>query len=145
VREFVRRLNRDRGVTVILTTHDMDDIEQLCSRVVVIAGGRVLADGSLESLRAQVMRERWLILDLERADDRVDDPDAQVIARDGARVTVAYDPARVPTSALIARITSTAPVRDLFVQDPPIEEVVSRLYQSGPGPREPGLVSAVSG
>ena len=67
VREFIQRLNRERGVTVILTTHDMDDIEALCTRVIVIGGGRILSDGTLDDLRERVTRERWLILDLEEA------------------------------------------------------------------------------
>src|ERR1051325_3935755 len=53
VRDFVKRLNRERGVTVILTTHDMDDIEALCSRVMVIGGGQILSDGTLEDLRGR--------------------------------------------------------------------------------------------
>src|SRR5262249_37524899 len=64
VRQFIKRLNRERGVTVILTTHDMDDIEALCTRVIVIGGGHILSDGSLDALRACVTRERWLLLDV---------------------------------------------------------------------------------
>src|SRR5580698_1692561 len=63
VREFVGRLNRDRGVTVILTTHDMHDIEALAERVIVIGAGRILADGSFAELRAGVLAERRLFVD----------------------------------------------------------------------------------
>jgi len=128
VRRFVKRLNRERGVTAILTTHDMDDIEALCTRVMVISQGRILLDGPLEQLRAQVTTERLLTIDLVDESQTVDDPDATVVQRENGRVQLSFDPRRVPAPALISRITSRYPVRDLFVQDPPIEEIVARLY-----------------
>ena len=128
VRDFVQRLNRERGVTVILTTHDMDDIEALCTRVIVIGGGRILSDGTLDALRERVTRERWLLLDLEDPQLVLEDPDAEVLRRDGNRVTLRFDPAQVSSAQLISRITARYPIRDLFVQNPPIEEIIARLY-----------------
>jgi ABC-2 type transport system ATP-binding protein len=128
VRDFVKRLNRERGVTVILTTHDMDDIEELCRRVVVIGRGRILCDGTLDDLRLRVRRERRLIVDLDDGVERVDDPDAEVIRRDGPRFHLSFDPARVAPADLIGRIAARYPVRDLFVENPPIEEIVAELY-----------------
>jgi len=128
VREFVRRLNRDRGVTVILTTHDMDDIEELCTRVMVIGDGRILSDGPLDLLRAGVTRERWLIVDLVNPNERIDDPDAELVRRDGERVCLRFDPARIAPTTLIGRVTADHAIRDLFVQDPPIEQIIARLY-----------------
>jgi ABC-2 type transport system ATP-binding protein len=128
VRDFIKRLNRERGVTVILTTHDMDDIEALCTRIIVIGQGRILSDGTLESLRQRVTRERWLIVDLEEAEAEVTDPEAELLRREGHRVTLSYDPARTPTADLIRRITAQNAVRDLFVENPPIEEIIARLY-----------------
>ena len=128
VREFIQRLNRERGVTVILTTHDMDDIEALCTRVIVIGGGRILSDGTLDDLRDRVTRERWLLLDLEEAELELQDPDAEVLRRDGQRVTLRFDPAKVSPAQLISRLTARYPIRDLFVQNPPIEEIIARLY-----------------
>ncbi|MDX1931313.1 MAG: ATP-binding cassette domain-containing protein [Capsulimonadales bacterium] len=128
VREFIRDLNRERGTTVILTTHDMDDIEALCSRVLVIADGHILSDGSLTALRTQVTRERWLTLDLENPDTSVTDPAATVIKREGDRVTLAFDPETIPAATLIARLTARVGIRDLFVGNPPIEEIIARLY-----------------
>ncbi|WP_437575291.1 ABC transporter ATP-binding protein [Sorangium sp. So ce887] len=128
VRRFVQRLNRERGVTVILTTHDMDDIEALCSRVLLIAGGRVLSDGSLEALRAKVTAERWLIVDLTDPAAEIAEPHAEVIRREGDRVTLRFDPAVISTAELVGRVTARYPVRDLLVQNPPIDEIVARLY-----------------
>ena len=127
VRDFIKRLNRERDVTVILTTHDMDDIEALCTRVMVIGQGQILSDGPIENLRARVTTERRLIVDLEGTED-ITDPDAHVVLRDGHRVHLTYDPDRIATADLIARITAQHPVRDLFVENTPIEEIISRLY-----------------
>jgi ABC-2 type transport system ATP-binding protein len=139
VRDFVKRLNRDQGVTVILTTHDMDDIEALCTRVMVIAGGKILSDGPLDELRRRVTRERWLTVDLVDAGAAVADPQATEIRRDGHRVCLAFDPEVVPPAELIRRITSRHAIRDLFVENPPIETIVARLYAAhGEATGEPG-------
>lgn len=129
VRDFIKVLNRERGVTVILTTHDMDDIEALCRRVIVIGGGQILSDGSLDDLRQRVTRERWLIVDLEDEQAILHDADATVDKQEGRQFRLRFDPQSVSTAALIARITAHYNVKDLFVQNPPIEEIIARLYQ----------------
>jgi len=134
VRDFIKRLNRDEGVTVILTTHDMDDIEALCTRVVVIASGKILSDGALAELRARVTRERWLTVDLVDAAAAIDEADATVIRRDGHRVCLAFDPQVVAPAELIRRVTSHHAIRDLFVENPPIETIVARLYAAHGAP-----------
>jgi len=115
-------------VTIILTTHDMDDIEALCRRVIVINEGRIFSDGTLDELRARVTSERRLIVDLMTEDGDVTDPDADVISREGSRVTLRFDPQRISPADLIARVTANHEIRDLFVENPPIEEIIARLY-----------------
>ena len=129
VRDFIRRLNRQRGVTVVLTTHDMDDIEALCDRVIVIHEGGIFLDGTLAELRSRVTRERRLIVDLASRNGDVYDPEAEVIAEDDHRVTLRFDPQRIAPAKLIARIADRYDVRDLFVENPPIEEIVAKLYR----------------
>ena len=128
MRDFIRELNRDQGLTVILTTHDMDDIEALCHRVLVIGNGRILNDGTLHSLRAQINNERRLIVDLEHAETVIDDASARVVAREGTRVVLAFDPEVVSPTALITRIAGRYAVRDLLVENPPIEQIIAELY-----------------
>jgi ABC-2 type transport system ATP-binding protein len=128
VRDFIRRLNREQGATVILTTHDLDDIEALCTRVMVIGSGAILFDGTLQGLRDQVTSERRLTVDLADADDVIDDPAATVVSHEGHRVHLSFNPDETPTPELIARIVAKHAVRDLFVENPPIEEIIARLY-----------------
>jgi ABC-2 type transport system ATP-binding protein len=128
VREFVQKLNREQGVTVLLTTHDMDDIEQLCTRVMVIADGKILSDGTLAELRARVTRERWLTIDLAPGAVWSEQAGTRVIRHEGNRVVLAFDPGELPTAELIRRITGEHAVQDLFVEHPPIEQIIARLY-----------------
>jgi ABC-2 type transport system ATP-binding protein len=123
----------------------MDDIEALCSRVLLIGHGRILSDGSLEALRAQVTTERRLIVDLMEEGEEVHDSQAETIAREGARVTLRFDPDQVTAAELIGRLTARHAIRDLFVEHPPIEEVIARLYGShSTAPRDPSLPLAAA-
>jgi ABC-2 type transport system ATP-binding protein len=142
VREFVMRKNRQNGTTVILTTHDMDDIEALCSRIILIHQGLILYDGSVEGLRARVTNERELIIDLKEPVD-VTDPAALAVSRDGLRVRVRFDPQSTPAAELIARVTARWAVTDLMVENQPIEQIVARLYrQLEAGAQEAGAPKA---
>ncbi len=129
IREFVRRQNREEGVTVILTTHDLDDIESLCSRVMLIASGKMLSDGPVSALREAVGGERRLTLDLEDTHTEVTHAAARLVSRDGARVVLAFRPAEVSTAELIRSITDKHAIKDLTVEEAPIEEIVAGIYR----------------
>jgi ABC-2 type transport system ATP-binding protein len=128
VREFIGRINRERGVTVILTTHDMHDIEALAQRVIVIGDGRILADGTFDALRAGVLAERRLFVDFAGEAPSLDDADVRVVNREGRQLELAFDPRRIAAPTLIARIAAAHPVDDIHVEEPAIEEVIARFY-----------------
>src|SRR5439155_18323270 len=128
VRDFIKMLNREDGVTVILTTHDMDDIEALCQRVMVIGRGKIDSDGSLAALRATVSHERRLIVDLVNAQEVIEEPAARIVERHGRRVELAFDPREVSPAQLISRIAAKHAIQDLFVEHPPIERIIADLY-----------------
>ncbi|WP_395139487.1 ATP-binding cassette domain-containing protein [Armatimonas sp.] len=127
VREFIGRLAHEHGVTVLLTTHDMDDIEALCSRVLVIGNGKILLDGPLEALRQQVTKERWLVIETPKP-DALTSLNLDILRTEGERVTLRFDPEKTPVAELIAQLSQSIPIRDLFVQNPPIEEIIARFY-----------------
>ena len=128
VRDFVRALNREKAVTVILTTHDLDDIEVLCERLIVINKGRIVMDGPISDLRSRLKAERRLTLDLEDEEQSFSDPNAVLLKREGHRLFLSFDPEEVSSSELVRRIRETYRVKDIYLENPPIEEIVAALY-----------------
>jgi ABC-2 type transport system ATP-binding protein len=114
---------------VILTTHDMDDIEALCSRVILIHQGRILFDGSMSALRARVSSDRQLTIDMQDEAARVEDPEALSVCQEGHHAVIRFDPKKTKAADLIARVTSRYAVADLTVENPPIEEIIARIYR----------------
>ena len=127
VRQFVSRLNKERGVTVILTTHDMDEVEALCERVVVIADGTILSDGTVADLRRQLDPERRLKVELDSEVPFAMDG-VRVIKREGAVLHLAFDPGVITTTRLLAKLSEEHDIRDLLIEHPPIEELIAELY-----------------
>ncbi|CAM5576631.1 ABC transporter ATP-binding protein [Streptomyces coeruleorubidus] len=128
VREFLRELNAERGTTVLLTTHDLQDIEQLCKRVMVIDHGRLMYDGPLAGLHEAGESERILVVDLERELPPIDAPaPARVVRVDGPRQWLAF-PAAESAAPLVARIAAEYPLVDLSVREPDIEAVIAQMY-----------------
>jgi ABC-2 type transport system ATP-binding protein len=128
VRDFLRELNTERGTTVLLTTHDLQDIEQLCSRVMVIDHGRLVYDGPLAGLHEVGESERTLVVDLERELPPIDAGGAaRVVKVEGPRQWLAF-PASESAAPLVARIAAEYPLVDLSVREPDIETVIATMY-----------------
>ncbi len=127
VREFLSELNRERGLTVLLTTHDLGDIERLCSRLLVIDHGTLIWDGGIDELKERYGGERTLIVDLEEPAPPLDVEGARVERVDGPRQWLRF---RGSASELTARVAAHARLIDLQVAEPDIEEIVRRIYTS---------------
>lgn len=133
VRGFLLDLNAERGTTVLLTTHDLQDIEQLCSRVMVIDHGRLMYDGRLEGLHEAGESERTLVVDLERELPPIEAPEpARVVRVEGPRQWLAF-PASVSAAGLVAGIAARYPLVDLSVREPDIESVIAKMYAERAG------------
>jgi ABC-2 type transport system ATP-binding protein len=131
VREFLATMNDRHGTTIILTTHDLDDIERLCSRLLIIDHGHVIYDGGLGELRHRYEPYRTLVVDLAEPRNELEIAGANVVRRDGPRQWLRFHRDEVAAADLIARVVAAAEVRDLTIEEPDIESVVARIYTDG--------------
>jgi ABC-2 type transport system ATP-binding protein len=129
IRQFILQINQNHGTTIILTTHDLSDVEKLCERVMIIDKGRLLFDGSLASLRQRFSGARQLTVDFAEDYPDVSVPGAEISSRDGKRVTYQFDRLSLSASELIARVSSRFRIIDLQVREPEIEDTVRRIYE----------------
>ena len=133
VREFLQEINKAEGTTVLLTTHDLSDIETLCRRVIVIDHGRLLFDGPLASLRDRILPVTSVVFDVKRAPDPADLHFNGLHAREIGthRYAVDIDRRTISPASAVKEIVNRFEVADLSIQEPQIEEVVKRIYREG--------------
>lgn len=133
VREFIRSLNRTRGTTILLTTHDMQDIEALTRRIILIGKGRILLDGPLEDLKETLSPVRTVIASGREKAGALSLPEGvSLLSRQGegnVRLTLSADTRLSPVPALIESLSRQMELSDLSVEQASMDEVVLSLYK----------------
>ncbi len=130
LRDFLRQVNTEREVTLLLTTHDLQDIEQLCSRVMVIDHGSLVYDGTLAGLHARGSSSRTLVVDLVDEAGPIDVPGATVRKVEGPRQWLSF-PADASAAPVVAAVAERYAVADLSINEPAIEDVIREIYSQG--------------
>lgn len=137
IREFLLSVNAKRGTTILLTTHDMDDVELLCPRMLIIDHGRKLYDGSVTAIRERFGGERILIAVLETALQNQSalqeelPAGVSLISSQGPRLELSFGQRSLPAHELVAWLGARYPLRDVTFQEPEIEDVIRRIYEEG--------------
>ena len=129
LREFLQWENRQQGTTILLTTHDMEDIVALCPRVMVLGHGRKLFDGALPDLLGRYDTLRTVTVNYEEPEAVPELPASIPLARDGKNLTISYSPQEYATAELIARLQAAGTVRELTVQPQNIDRLVAAMYR----------------
>ncbi|HJY86466.1 MAG TPA: ATP-binding cassette domain-containing protein [Candidatus Acidoferrales bacterium] len=137
IRQFLRAINEHYRTTVLLTTHDLDDIEELCRRIMIIDHGRLLYDGPLNLLKQKLLRTKqvkFALRDSEQTtgvralEHTLHGDTLRLEPVDELTYRIRFDRSRISTAELIRQILATVEVRDLLIEDEPIEEIVKRIY-----------------
>jgi ABC-2 type transport system ATP-binding protein len=131
LRQFLRAERERQGTTLLLTTHDMADIERLCDRVLVVDRGTLAYDGTLVQLAERVALQRVLVVDLLEPHPPLRVANAEHIASelDGLRQRLAFAPDATTAARVLADVAAQVEVRDLTLEEPAIEDIVRTLYE----------------
>lgn len=132
LRTFIQQINREQGVTILLTTHDMVDIEKICSRIMIIDRGHIVYDGSLAQMRDKYGTQRTLVVEFEEAIPDFAAPQATLVKSEGRKKWFAFNRFETTPSNLITHIGAQFPILDLAVEEPEIEAIVRTIYQGKP-------------
>jgi ABC-2 type transport system ATP-binding protein len=131
IRQFIQKINAERQVTVILTTHDLNDVEKVCQRLLIIDSGKIIYNGGIDALKQRYGKTRMLIVDLARAYTEIKLDGAEMTRREDSRIWLTFDRDAISASELIAKLTAQYEIKDLTISEPEIEEIVRRIYEWG--------------
>lgn len=128
VRQFILDINKKMGVTVILTSHDLEDVYRLCSRLIVINHGTIIRDGPMEEIIRDMADYRVMRLVTAEPVERLRTDKAVLISAEGTRLTCHFDHHRYTASEVIRELSEEISIVDLSVEEPDIEDAVARIY-----------------
>ena len=129
IREFILHINATRETTVVLTTHDLADVQKLCKRAMIIDHGKLLFDGALETLQNRFGGMRQLVVDFAETYTDLEIDGASVVSRDGNRVVYAFSRETLSASELIRRLSECFSLHDISVLEPDIEATIRLIYE----------------
>ena len=140
IRKAITQINEQEKTTIILTTHDLNDIETLCKRIVMIDKGKIMYDGALSEMKQKYGKYREVNMSLFQNEDyeqlhfeedlKLGGEDLKVV-RNKEKITVTFHSDKISVSDLLSYILNKTQVKDISVNDVNIEEIVCRMYGNG--------------
>lgn len=131
VREFIRIINAEKGTTMLFTTHDMQDIEKTCKRMMIIDDGTTIYDGTVEHIKEQYAKSRNLVVEFAEKVGGINIPGIEVVEEKENKKWLRYQKDEVQVSSLIYDLTQRYSIIDLTIEEPEIEGIIREIYQGG--------------
>lgn len=131
IRSFIREINREKGVTVILTTHDTRDIEEICERILLIDQGRLMYDGGLQNFKDRYSSGQLVEVEFKTQNVHFEHPQVTLIEDEGFKKRYLFKKDEITNVEVLQALLATGQVADLSLKDPDIEEVVRHIYVTG--------------
>jgi len=129
LRDFILKVNKEHKTTFIVTTHDMDDIEKLCQRIIIINHGRIIYDGPLDDIRKKYFTDKHIEVKLSEKVGKFKFKGCRVVKKQDYFLKLELDIKKAPVPALINFLLKNYEVADITVVDPPIEEIIKKIYK----------------
>jgi ABC-2 type transport system ATP-binding protein len=129
VRNFIKTINKEKKVTVILTTHDMNDIEALAERIILIGKGKILLDGTLTELKNRFVTHKTLTVDFAESDKNIQIEGTTILSKSKERLSLSVDLQKIKVSEVIGLLSDELDIIDVSVDSRPIEEIIVELYK----------------
>ena len=129
VRNFIKRINKENDVTVVLTTHDMGDIETLTDRVMLIGKGQILYNGSFNQLKSKYNTTQHLTMDYDQSMEIILPEHTQELSKEDGRAVISIDTTNISVSQVISHLSGSLTVYDITVHSRPIEEIIADVYE----------------
>jgi ABC-2 type transport system ATP-binding protein len=130
LRDTLKALSANANVTIILTSHDMADVEEICERIILINNGRKVVDDDMAAVRRRFVQRKHLTLLTEEESPAFAMPGVQVQA-EKHKIVANFNPAETPVAQVIASAMSQLQVRDVTIEDTPLEEIIQHIYRQG--------------
>jgi len=128
IRDFIREMNRRRETTVILTSHDLEDVMKLCTRLVVINKGTIVEDGPLEEIVSRMAAYRMLVLELAEPVESIRSSKVELLRAEGRKLWCKFDHHLYTASEIIHELGQELNIVDLSVREPDVEDAVANIY-----------------
>ena len=134
IRSFLKEINKNEGVTIILTTHDMDDIEELCEKVIIIDKGEKVYDGSLSKLKKSIMHHKTIEVDFKKVktdlfNKSIKKKGIEIIVQRKTYIKIRVDTSIINVPGVIKELFNSLEVIDLVVHEPKLEHVIKEIYE----------------